>query len=322
MTSITSPRPKFPPLEGELRPGTGPSRVQRLLRAALGRHPIGMLFSAPYALFIAILFAYPLGLAVWISFHRYFFAAPGVSVPRPYVGLANYQAVLDDPAVRQAFLNIAIFLVINVPLTVMLSLVLATALNAVIPFRAFFRTSFFVPYVTASVATVGVFLFILSSGGIAAKALGPLAPNPSWLINAHWAMPSIALYVTWKGLGIFILLYLAALQGVPKELYEAAKVDGAPWWQRFRSVTVPGVRQVTTLVALLAIITGANLFTEPYLLTGGGGPDGKSTTPVLQIYQTGIEQNHPDFAAALGVILVIGVLLIVGLQQLVQRKQS
>ena len=85
-------------------------------------------------------------------------------------------------------------------------------------------------------------------------------------------MPSIAIYVTWKQLGFFILLYLAALQNVPKELYEAAAVDGASWWHRFRSVTVPGVRQVTTLVTLLAIITGANLFTEPYLLTAGGGP--------------------------------------------------
>jgi len=322
MTSIASRRPKLPPPSGELGPGARQVRAQRLVRAALGRHPIGMLFSAPYAFFIAVLFAYPLGLAVWISFHRYFFAAPGVSVPRPYVGLANYEAVLDDPAVRQAFLNIAIFLVINVPLTVMLSMLLATALNAVIPFRAFFRTSFFVPYVTASVATVGVWLFMFSSGGIASNALGPLAPHPSWLINQQWAMPTIAIYVTWKGLGIFILLYLAALQTVPKELYEAAEVDGASWWHRFRSVTVPGVRQVTTLVTLLAVITGANLFTEPYLLTGGGGPNGKSTSPVLQIYETGIEQNHPDFASALGVILVVGVLVIVGIQQLVQRRQA
>jgi multiple sugar transport system permease protein len=322
MSSITFRRPKVPPLEEDLRPGERPSTVQRLARAAFGRNPIGMVFGAPYALFIALLFAYPLVLAVWISFHRYFFAAPGVSVPRPYVGLANYTAVLDDPAVRQAFLNILIFLVINVPLTVALSLLLATALNAVIPFRAFFRTSFFVPYVTASVATVGVWLFMFSSGGIVNHSLGPLAPNPSWLINQHWAMPSIAIYVTWKGLGIFILLYLAALQSVPKELYEAARVDGASWWHRFRAVTIPGVRQVTTLVTLLAVVTGANLFTEPYLLTGGGGPNGKSTSPVLQIYQTGIEQNHPDFAAALGIILVIGVLLISGALWLVQRRQA
>ncbi len=322
MTSITSPRPKSPPLQGELRPGTRPSGRQRLTRAAFGRHPIGMIFGAPYALFIALLFAYPLLLAGWISFHSYFFAAPGVSVPRPYVGLANYRAVLDDPAVRQAFLNILIFLVINVPLTVMLSLLLATALNAAIPFRTFFRTSFYAPYVTASVAIVGVWLFMFGAGGIVDNVLGPLAPSTYLLVNQSWAMPSIAIYVTWKGMGVFILLYLAALQNVPKELYDAAEVDGASWWHRFRSVTVPGVRQVTTLVAMLAIITGANLFTEPYLLTAGGGPNGKSTSPVLQIYQTGIEQNRPDFASALGIVLVIGVLAITGLLWLVQRRQA
>jgi multiple sugar transport system permease protein len=298
------------------------SGVKRFARAVLGRQPIGLIFGAPYALFIALLFAYPLGLAVWISFHRYFFAAPGVSVPRPFVGLANYEAVLKDPAVRQAFLNILIFLVINVPLTVALSLLLATALNAAIPFRTFFRISFYVPYVTASVAMVGVWLFMFNTGGVVNNVLGPLAPNPAWLINQHWAMPSIAVYVTWKQLGFFILLYLAALQNVPKELYEAAMVDGASRWRRLMSVTVPGVRHATTLVTLLAVVTGANLFTEPYLLTGGGGPNGKSTSPVLLLYQTGIEQNHPDFAAALGVILVLGVLLVAGGQLLLERRQA
>ena len=87
-------------------------------------------------------------------------------------------------------------------------------------------------------------------------------------------------------------------------------------------MTVPGVRPATTLVTLLAIITGANLFTEPYLLTGGGGPNGKSTSPVLLMYQKGIEQNHPDLASAIGVILVVGVLLIVGVQQLLERRAS
>ena len=307
---------------GAGRPGSQESAARRFRRAVFGRQPIGMIFGAPYALFIVALFAYPLGLAVYMSFHRYYFTAPGVNVPRPYVGLANYEAVLSDPAVRQAFINVLIFLVINVPLTVMLALLLATALNAAIPFRVFFRTSFLAPYVTASVAIIGVWLFIFSSGGIANSVLGSLAPVPSWLVNEHWAMPSIAFYVTWKGLGFFVLLYLAALQNVPKELYEAAAMDGASWWHRFWAVTVPGVRPATTLVTLLAIITGANLFTEPYLLTGGGGPNGKSTSPVLLIYQTGIEQNHPDFAAALGIILVIGVLLIAGVQQLLERRQA
>jgi multiple sugar transport system permease protein len=293
-----------------------------LAAAIFGRQPIGLLFGAPYAVFIGVVFAYPLGLAAWMSFHRYYFTAPGVSVPRPFVGLDNYQAALTDPAVRQAFLNVLIFLVINVPLTVGLSLLLASALNAAIPFRTFFRIAYYVPYVSASVAVVGVWLFLFRSGGLVNHALGGLAPVPAWLINETWAMPSIAFFVTWKQLGFFILLYLAALQNVPKELYEAAAVDGASKWRAFRAVTMPGVRPATTLVTLLAIITGANLFTEPYLLTGGGGPNGKSTSPVLLMYQRGIEQNHPDLASAIGVMLVLGVLLIIGVQQLLERRAS
>ena len=281
-----------------------------MIRLLLGRRPLGIVFAAPYAVFLAVVFAYPLGLAVWMSFHRYIFTAPGVSVPRPFVGLDNYRAVLSDPAVRQAFGNILVFLVINVPLTVVLSLGLASALNAAIPFRTFFRLSYYVPYVTASVAVVGVWLFLFNTNGFVNGMLGPLAPRPSWLVNAHLAMPSIAVYVTWKQLGFFILLYLAALQNVPKELYEAAAVDGASRWRSFRAVTVPGVRPATVLVVLVSLITGANLFTEPYLLTGGGGPDGASSSPVLVMYQRGIEQGHPDVGAAIGVLLVVAVLII------------
>jgi multiple sugar transport system permease protein len=309
-------------LEAELPPSAPEPLVKRLGRAVLGRQPIGLAFGAPYALFIAVLFAYPLGLSVWISFHSYFFTAPGVSVARPFVGLANYRAVLSDPAVRQSLLNILIFLVINVPLTVMLSLLLATTLNSLIPFRALFRACFYVPYVTASVAMVAVWLFMFNGTGVVNAVLGPLAPVPSWLVNQNWAMPSVALYVTWKQLGFFILLYLAALQNVPKELYEAASMDGASWWHRLWAVTIPGVRTVTTLITLLAIIVGANLFTEPYLLTAGGGPSGKSASPVLLMYQTGIEQNHPDFASALGILLVLGVLVVVAVQRLLQRHQA
>ncbi|HYN17487.1 MAG TPA: sugar ABC transporter permease, partial [Actinomycetes bacterium] len=140
--------------------------------------------------------------------------------------------------------------------------------------------------------------------------IGSLAPDPSWLVSSTLAMPLIALFVTWKQLGFFILLYLAALQAVPKELYESASLDGAGKFQSLMNVTVPGVRPATTLVVILSTITGANLFTEPYLLTNGGGPNGASTSPVLVMYQRGIEQGNPDVAAAIGVLLVIGVLVI------------
>ncbi|MFU8876312.1 carbohydrate ABC transporter permease [Micromonospora sp. SL4-19] len=283
---------------------------QRRVAAVLGRHPVGAVLVAPYAVFLALVFAYPFGFSVWISFHDYFFTAPGVPVDRPFVGLANYTAVLGDPAVRQAFGNIVVFLLINVPLTTVLALLLATALNDAIRARTFLRVAYYVPYVTASVAVVGVWLFLFNSGGLVNKLLGPLAPEPSWLVNERLAMPTVAIYVAWKQLGFFILLYLAALQNVPKELYESAAVDGASRWQRFRSVTVPAVRPATMLVVILATITGANLFTEPYLLTGGGGPNGASASPVLLMYQRGIEQGQPDVAAAIGVLLVIGVVAV------------
>jgi multiple sugar transport system permease protein len=205
-------------------------------------------------------------------------------------------------------------LAINVPLTVVLSLVLATLLNRVVRARAFLRVSFYLPYLTASVAVVGVWLFLFSGSGLVNQVLGPLAPDPAFLVNERWAMPSIALFVTWKQLGFYILLYLAALQNVSQELYEAAATDGASPGQVFWNVTVPGVRPATVLVLLLATITGANLFTEPYLLTGGGGPNGASASPVLIMYQEGIEQGQPGYAAAIGVLLVIGTLIIAFLQ--------
>lgn len=280
----------------------------------LGKNPLGWLFSAPYLVFVIAIFAYPVCFAVYMSFKDYFFAAPGVSVDRPWVGLQNYVQVFQDPQVLQSFRNVGVFLVINVPLTVVLALVLASALNGAVRWSTFFRVSYYVPYVTASVAVVGVWLFLFSQGGVVNSVLGPLAPSPSWLSNSALAMPMIAVFVTWKQLGFYILLYLAALQNVPKELYESASTDGAGNIRQFFSVTVPGVRPATVLVLLLSTVTGANLFTEPYLLTGGGGPNGASTSPVLLIYQQGIQQGHPGYAAAIGIVLMIGVLIIAFLQ--------
>ncbi len=297
-------------------PGAATGRGPRRLTAVVGRQPLGIVFALPYAAFLAVVFAYPAGLAVWISFHRYFFAAPGAVVERPFVGLDNYVKVVTDPAVLRSFRNVLVFLVINVPLTVVLSLLLATALNGAIHGRTFLRVSFYVPYVSASVAVVAVWLFLFSSDGMVNQLLGPLAPDPSWLVNSTMAMPLIALFVTWKQLGFFILLYLAALQSVPKELYEAASMDGAGRYRSLTAVTIPGVRSATSLVVILAIITGGNLFTEPYLLTNGGGPDGASTSPVLVMYQRGIEQGNPDIASAIGVLLVV---LVLGISLLSRR---
>ncbi len=291
------------------------------MRGLIGKDPIGYAFIAPYVIFLVALFGYPLAVAIYISFFDYFFAAPGAEVSRPFVGLSNYAQILGDATFRRSLLNVGEFILINVPLTVVLSLVLATALNAKLPFRTFFRASYFVPYVTASVALIGVWLWLFSGTGLLNALLGPLAPKPSWLVNDFWAMPIIALVVTWKQLGFYVLLYLAALQNIPTELYEAAEVDGAGVVRRFLAITVPGVRSATTLVVILATIVGANLFTEPYLLTGGGGPSGASMSPVLLMYREGIEQGHAGYAAAIGAILAIGVMAISAVNRFVLEKE-
>jgi multiple sugar transport system permease protein len=290
------------------RPGRARPAGRRMQRW-LGENPLGLLLSAPYAAFVVVVFLIPFGFGVWMSFHDFFFTAPGVEVPHPFVGLENFQQVLTDPMVGQAFLNLLVFLVINVPLTVVLGLLLSTGLDAIVHWKGFFRVSYYIPYVTASVATLAVWIFVFSGNGVLNSLLGELAPAPSWLANPELIMPLIAVYVTWKNLGFYVLLYLAALQNVPKELHEAAEIDGAGAWQRFRSVTLPGVRPVTSLVILLTIITTGQLFTEPYLLTGGG-PNGASMTPALLMYQKGIQQGQPDIAAAIGMILVIAVLIL------------
>lgn len=294
---------------GERQPG-GPraARRKRLLRW-LGDNPLGILLSAPYTLFVVVVFLIPFGFGVWMAFHDFFFTAPGVQVEHPFVGFANFQEVLTDPAVGQAFLNLLVFLVINVPLTVVLGLLLSSGLDAVVHWKGFFRVSYYIPYVTASVATIAVWIFLFNGGGVVNTLLGDIAPDPSWLANQGLIMPLIAVYVTWKNLGFYILLYLAALQNVPKELHEAAQLDGAGRWQRFRSVTLPAVRPVTSLVILLSIIITGQIFTEPYLLSGGG-PNGASMTPALLMYQKGIQQGQPDIAAAIGMILVLAVMIL------------
>jgi multiple sugar transport system permease protein len=301
-------------------PSAGVGRGSRL-RQIVGAHPIGYLFVLPYLIFLAAIYGYPFLFSIYMSFYDYFFAAPGADVSRPFVGLRNYVNVLQDPLFHLAMRNIVIFLVINVPLTVVISLVLATALNGAIPFRSFFRGAYFVPYITASVATVGVWYWLASGYGLMAGLLGSHAPRPPFLVNAFWAMQMIAYYVTWKGLGFYVLLFLAALQNIPRELYEAASVDGAGRIRSFLTVTVPGVRPATTLVVILAIITGASIFTEPYLLTSGGGPDNQSVSPVFLIYRYGIEQNHPGYASAIGVLLVIGILAVAAVNRFVLERE-
>lgn len=304
-------------------PRANRSRVPSLLRGRRNAaQAAGYLFILPYLVFLGLFIAYPLAFAVWMSFYDYFFAAPGADVERPFIGLENYRnLLLQDETFRTTLGNILVFIAVNVPLTVALAIVLATALNANVPGRAFFRTSYYVPYVTASVAVIAVWGYLFFSGGLVNRILGDLAPEPSWLINKTWAMIVIALLVTWKQLGYYVLLYLAALQNVPRQLYEAAEVDGAGILGKFWHITVPGLRPATVLVVILSTIIGANLFTEPYLLTNGGGPQDQTLSPVLYMYRQGIVQADAGYGAAIGVTLSLAVLAIAVAQRYLLERE-
>ena len=300
------------------------SRTRR--RGPRSKTLIGLWLVAPYALYLLFVFGVPIVQGIRISVLDYIYAAPGASVPQPFVGLKNYREALSDPLLRRSFLNILEFLAINVPLTVVLGLTLAAVLAKLTRMRTFFRSAFFVPYVTASIAVIGVWYFLFSQSGLINHFLGGLAPNPSWLVNSKLAMVVIAMEVTWKQLGFYVLLYLAGVLLIPESLYEAASLDGAGPVRQFRVITVPAVRNVTILVATLALIVGSNLFTEPYLLTGGGGPNGATISPALLIYQKGVEQGEPGVGAAMGMVLTAFVLLVAaagrGVQRLARRGEG
>ena len=174
---------------------------------------------------------------------------------------------------------------------------------------------------TASVAVIGVWLWLFNSSGLVDGLLGPLAPKPSWLVNEFWAMPIIALVVTWKQLGFYVLLYLAALQAIPRELYEAAEVDGAGVVRRFLAITVAEVRPATTLVVILATIIGANLFTEPYLLTGGGGPMGPQCRRCCSCTSRESSRDMQATPQRSEAILAIGVMAISAVDRFVLERE-
>ncbi|WP_194926193.1 carbohydrate ABC transporter permease [Catenulispora pinisilvae] len=287
---------------------------------------IGLYLTAPYLVYLVIVYAVPIIQGFRISVLDYVYAAPGASVPQPFVGLKNYRKALSDPLLRRSFLNILEFLAINVPLTVILGMTLAAVLAKLSRMKTFFRSAFFVPYVTASIAVIGVWYFLFSQGGLIDHVLGSWAPNPSWLVNSKLAMVVIALEVTWKQLGFYVLLYLAGVLLIPDSLYEAASIDGAGPVRQFRAITVPALRNITILVTTLALIVGANLFAEPYLLTGGGGPNGATMSPALLIYQKGVEQGEPGVGAAIGVLLTLFILLVAGAgagaRRLVQAREA
>jgi putative chitobiose transport system permease protein len=225
-----------------------------------------------------------------------------------YVGLQNFQNVLHDEQLRYALLNSVIYMLVCLPLLTIVPLALAVLVEKKLPGITFFRTAFYTPVVASAVVVALIWQWILDERGLVnglAEKLGVIS-GPLPFLSDQWLLLFSAISLTvWKGLGYYMIIYLAALGNVGRELHEAAAVDGAGAFRRFVNITVPGVRTTMILVAILISVSALRVFSELYILSGGkGGPGGRDSSMVMLIqqYGQGFEGNL-GYASALSIVL-------------------
>jgi multiple sugar transport system permease protein len=265
----------------------------------------GWLLSAPALTAIALFFVLPTLASVGLSLTDFDIYALANLGNLRFVGLANYAALLADPLFWTALGNTAWFVVMGVPLVVLVSLGAAILVNErMVAWRPAWRVAFFAPYVATLVAAAVVWKYLFNTRyGLVNYALGGLGlPPVDWLGDPRWAIPAITLFVAWKSFGYAMLIFLAALQTVPRELEEAARIDGAGWWARLRHVTLPAIAPATALVAILTVIAMFQLFAEPYVMTEGG-PAQATVTVLYQMFEQGFQWWNLGMGAAVAVVL-------------------
>lgn len=272
----------------------------------------GWLLTAPYAAFLLTFVAYPIVFAAVLVFLHW-----DLVTPPSFAGLDNVRLLAHDGRFWRAVANTFIFLSIHVPLQIGAALALAMALNRRLVFRAFWRAAFFLPVVIsgAVVAILWSSLYATDVGLINRLLVQiGLAPVP-WLTDPLTAMPAIAVMVTWKNVGFYVIIYLAGLQYIPRSCQEAIELEGASAWQRFRHLTLPLLLPQTILVVTLSTINGFQLFIEPYVMTGGG-PLRRTLSIVLYLYTNAFSYQKMGYAATIGVALA----LMIGAVVFIQRR--
>lgn len=276
----------------------------------------GALLAGPAVGVFAVFMFVPLLLTGWFSLHEW-----GGFGPMKWVGLANYREIASDPTFWTAFGNTVVFTVVSVPLGIATGLGAAVLLNRALPARGLLRGLVYVPVVVSGVASGVIFLRLFDPiRGILNQLAGALGlPQVDWQSDGTAALASIILVTVWQGVGFGMVVYLAGLQGIPREVYEAASMDGAGPWRTFRSITWPLLAPTTFFLVVYSVILSFQAFDTVFVLTRGG--PGNSTTFLVQYaYDQGFTQLRQGYAAALGVIIYVVVLALTAAQWRLQKR--
>jgi len=282
----------------------------------------GWIFVAPALAAIVVFFVVPVVGALAMSFTDFDIYALADLRNLRFVGFDNYVRLLQTPLFWQALFNTLYFVVVGVPLSIVASLGAALLLHSRLTrFKAFYRTALFAPVVTTLVAVAVVWRYLLHARyGLLNYALGAFGIAPiDWLGDPHWAMPAIILLSVWKNFGYNMIILLAALQAVPTELYEAARIDGANAWRQLRDVTLPALAPVLLMVSILTMAGHFQLFAEPYVMTQGG-PAQRTVTVLYLMYEEGFKWWSLGSASSVAFILFVLMFAVTLLQLRVARN--
>jgi multiple sugar transport system permease protein len=284
------------------RPVAGRPAAKAAPRRLLRSRPalFGALFVLPAALYVAIFQLGPVLYGLVLSFSKY---SPLSRSGPEFIGLDNYRSLLDDPEFGRALLITGRYVLQVLPFTVVIALGLAMLCNRAFRGVGFFRTALYVPHIISLTAVSMIWLWIYSDHGVVNEMLAFFGlPEQRWLVSEDAALNAASAMRVWKALGSNMVLLLAGLQTVPRDLYEAARVDGANAWQQFRAVTLPGLRPMLTYVLAMDVIYLAQGFPEIFVLTQGG-PYGSTTTVNYLIYTEAFQYNQMGSASAMAFVL-------------------
>ncbi|MEV0274413.1 sugar ABC transporter permease [Hamadaea sp. NPDC050747] len=277
---------------------------------------VAAIFLAPSLVTLLAFWIGPMIGTVWVSLQDWNL----IGVPS-FVGLDNYAELAKDADFHAALLHTLLYLAGYLPLVLILGLAVALLLNAKLPAMTLYRAMFFLPVVSSWVAVSLLWKWLLNpAGGLVDQALGLIGVDgPGWWTDPTWAMPSVILASVWKDVGFVSVILLAGLQAIPKDLLEAADLDGASAWRRLRSITLPLLSPSLFFVTVISLINGFQVFDQVWVMTGGG-PGGASSVVVEQIVRYAFSYGRVGYASAMSIVL-FGIILVVTVAQLrLQRR--